>query len=267
MHRPRKRFSQNFLIDEAVIAGIVDAVHPGPHERMVEIGPGLGALTLPLSRRVQPLHVVEIDRDIVARLRSAYPAGHLVIHEGDALAFDFGALGPDLRVVGNLPYHISTPLLFHLGESASSIKDIHAMLQNEVVTRMVAAPGGADYGRLSVMLQYRFEMEKVLDVPAEAFRPAPKVESAVVRMIPRRAGQLLARDEKMLSDTVALAFSQRRKTVRNTLGSVLTPQEFEALGIDPQARAQTLSVADFVRITNHRVEAAKRSPDRQQEGR
>ena len=253
MHRPRKRFSQNFLIDEAVIAAIVEAVHPLPGERIVEIGPGLGALTLPLTRRVQPLHVIEIDRDIVARLRESYAPERLVIHEGDALEFDFAALGPDLRVVGNLPYHISTPLLFHLGVSAASIRDIHAMLQSEVVERMVAAPGASDYGRLSVMLQYRFEIEKVLDVPAEAFRPAPKVESAVVRMIPRNDSELLARDPKLFSATVAAAFSQRRKTLRNTLGGILTAHDFETLGIDPQARAQTLSVADFIRITNHRL--------------
>jgi 16S rRNA (adenine1518-N6/adenine1519-N6)-dimethyltransferase len=267
MHRPRKRFSQNFLIDEAVIADIVDAVHPRPGEVVVEIGPGLGALTLPLSRRVQPLHVIEIDRDIVARLRSTYAPERLVIHEGDALEFDFTVLGPDLRVVGNLPYHISTPLLFHFGESASTIRDIHAMLQSEVVERIVAMPGASDYGRLSVMLQYRFEIEKVLDVPAEAFRPAPKVESAVVRMIPRHTDALLARDAKLFADTVAAAFSQRRKTLRNSLGSLLTPPDFETLGIDPQARAQTLSVADFVRIANYRLAAAERSLDRQQDGR
>jgi 16S rRNA (adenine1518-N6/adenine1519-N6)-dimethyltransferase len=219
---------------------------------MVEIGPGLGAITRPLSRAVQPLHVVEIDRDIVARLTAEFPPERLVVHEGDALEFDFAALGPDLRVVGNLPYHISTPILFHLADAAAALKDIHVMLQAEVVERMVAPPGSSDYGRLSVMLQYRFEMEKVLDVPPDAFRPAPQVDSAVVRMTPRAGDRLHARDEKMLSETVALAFSQRRKTLRNTLGKALSPADFEALRIDPQARAQNLSVEDFVRIADYR---------------
>jgi 16S rRNA (adenine1518-N6/adenine1519-N6)-dimethyltransferase len=252
-HRPRKRFSQNFLIDESAIDAIVYAVAPRPGDRMVEIGPGLGAITRPLANAVDPLHVVEIDRDIVARLRSEFPDGRVIIHEGDALEFDFAALGPELRVIGNLPYHISTPILFHLAESAAALRDIHVMLQAEVVGRMVAAPGASDYGRLSVMLQYRFDMEKVLDVPAEAFDPAPRVESAVVRMVPRASNATRAKDEKLLVQTVALAFSQRRKTLRNTLGSVLSAAEFAALGIDPQARAQTLSVDDFVRIADYRL--------------
>ena len=252
-HRPRKRFSQNFLVDESAIEAIVAAVAPHPHDAMVEIGPGLGALTRPLARVVQPLHVVEIDRDIVARLRREFPSERLAIHEGDALEFDFAALGPRLRVVGNLPYHISTPLLFHLADAAGALFDIHAMLQLEVVERIVATPGDSEYGRLSVMLQYRFEMEKVLDVPPDAFDPAPRVDSAVIRMIPRTGGALRARDESLLADTVALAFSQRRKTLRNTLGRVLTREDFAALAIDPQARAQTLSVVDFVRIADYRA--------------
>jgi 16S rRNA (adenine1518-N6/adenine1519-N6)-dimethyltransferase len=252
-HRPRKRFSQNFLIDESAIGSIVQAISPRAGDVMVEIGPGLGALTRPLARIVRPLHVVEIDRDIVARLRGAFSPGELVIHEGDALAFDFAALGPQLRVVGNLPYHISTPLLFHLAERACALCDIHAMLQDEVVERMVAAPAASDYGRLSVMLQYRFEMQKVLDVPPEAFRPPPKVDSAVVRMIPRAAGSARARDERLFAETVAAAFSQRRKTLRNTLGSTLSAADFAALGIDPQARAQTLSVEDFVKMADYRA--------------
>lgn len=252
MHQPRKRFSQNFLIDEAIIAAIIYAVHPHAGDAMVEIGPGLGALTSALSSVVQPLHVVEIDRDLTAHLRGRYMPERLVVHESDALEFDFASLGPGLRVVGNLPYHISTPLLFHLAASARAIHDIHAMLQREVVERIVAAPGDSDYGRLSVMLQYRFDLEKVLDVPADAFRPAPKVESAVLRMIPRSERAVRARDERVLSETVALAFSQRRKTLKNTLGSVLGGADFDALGIDPKARAQTLSVADYIRIADHR---------------
>lgn len=251
-HRPRKRFSQNFLIDEAMIGEIVGAIAPHADDAMVEIGPGLGAITRPLAAAVKLLHVVEIDRDIVARLRSAFLPERLVIHEGDALEFDFAELGPDLRVVGNLPYHISTPLLFHLVECAPTLKDIHVMLQNEVVERMVAAPGGSAYGRLSVMLQYRFDMEKVLDVPPEAFSPPPKVDSAVVRMLPRGRDALRARDERLFAETVKAAFSQRRKTLRNTLGNRLSAVDFTALDIDPQARAQTLSVEDFIRIADYR---------------
>lgn len=253
-HRARKRFGQNFLVDQGIIRDIVTTVAPHGHDRMVEIGPGLAAITRPLARSVRPLHVVEIDRDIVARLRREFTTEELVIHEGDALAFDFAALGPDLRIVGNLPYNISTPLLFHLVECAQALLDIHVMLQAEVVARMTAEPGSSEYGRLSVMLQYRFHMEKVLDVPPEAFDPAPKVDSAVIRMIPRAVEDThRAQDEKLFKQTVALAFSQRRKTLRNTLGSVLTSDDFEALGIDPQARAQTLSVEDFVRISDHRA--------------
>ena len=252
-HRPRKRFSQNFLIDESAIGSIVQAVSPRAGDAVVEIGPGLGAITRPLALIVRPLHVVEIDRDIVARLRAAFSPGELVIHEGDALAFDFAGLGPQLRVVGNLPYHISTPLLFRFADCIDALRDIHAMLQDEVVERMVAAPGASDYGRLSVMLQYRFEMEKVLDVPPEAFRPPPKVDSALVRMIPRLADSARARDERLFAETVAAAFSQRRKTLRNTLGSKLSAEDFAALDIDPQARAQTLSVDDYIRIADYRL--------------
>lgn len=255
-HRPRRRFSQNFLTDESVIDAIVRAVAPRHGDLMVEVGPGLGAITRPLAAVARPLHVVEIDRDIVARLKRDFAPGQLVIHEGDALEFDFASLGPRLRVVGNLPYHISTPLLFHFTEAAQALHDIHVMLQDEVVERMVAAPGASDYGRLSVMLQYHFDMEKVLDVPAGAFDPAPKVESAVIRMLPRAAQRLGARDEQVFADTVKAAFSQRRKTLRNTLGGVLAPGDFAALDIDPQARAQTLSAADFVRIANYRAGAA-----------
>ena len=252
-HRPRKRFSQNFLVDQAVIADIIAAISPQSDDTIVEIGPGLGALTRPLASAVARLHVVEIDRDIVARLREAYPPERLVIHEGDALEFDFAALGPGLRVVGNLPYHISTPLLFSLAENAPALRDIHVMLQKEVVDRMVAPAGSSEYGRVSVMLQYRFEMEKLIDVQPSAFRPAPKVDSAIVRMLPRQADALRARDDRLLAETVAAAFAQRRKTLRNTLGHIVTPEELASLGLDSQRRAQTLSVADFVKIADYRA--------------
>jgi 16S rRNA (adenine1518-N6/adenine1519-N6)-dimethyltransferase len=253
-HRPRKRFSQNFLVDRSIIDAIVRAVKPAPTDNMVEIGPGLAAITKPLSKVVRPLHVIEIDLDIVERLRIDFPEGCLTIHEGDALKFDFAALGTELRVVGNLPYHISTAILFRLAGIAHALRDIHVMLQAEVVERMTAAAGSSDYGRLSVMMQYHFDMEAVLDVPAAAFRPVPKVESAVIRMLPRRDPTARAKDEDLLAQTVALAFSQRRKTLRNTLGQVLSAADFKTLDLDPQARAQTLAAGEFVKITNYRCE-------------
>ena len=252
-HRPRKRFGQNFLQNQTVIDDIVRAIGPARDDCMVEIGPGLGALTEPLARALNQLHVIELDRDIVAAMQGRY--ANVTIHAGDALKFDFASLGNELRanlrVVGNLPYNISTPLLFHLAGNAAHLRDIHAMLQKEVVDRMIAAPGGSDYGRLSVMLQYRFEMEKVLDVGPEAFHPKPKVDSAVVRIVPRVQIDPIARDEAVFARVVTAAFSQRRKTLRNTLRNILDLTDFEALGIDPGARGETLSVADFVRISNH----------------
>jgi len=249
-HVPRKRFGQHFLTDDAAIAAIVAAIAPQPRDRVVEIGPGLGALTRPLADVLQQLHVIEIDRDIVARLRAEFPARRVTVHEGDALRFDFSALGPRLRVVGNLPYNISTPLLFHLARHAAAIEDIHVMLQKEVVERMVAAPASAEYGRLSVMLQYRFRMEPVLDVPAGAFRPVPRVESAVVRMVPFAPLPQPARDEQALGKVVAAAFGQRRKTLRNALRGSFRAADFERLGVGAGLRAQELSVADFVRLAD-----------------
>ena len=188
-HIPRKRFGQHFLTDQAVIADIVGAIRPQADDAMVEVGPGLGALTTPLSEVLHHLHVIEIDRDIVARLHRSYPPARLSVHAGDVLEFDFSLLPRALRVVGNLPYNISTPLLFHLARYAERMRDMHFMLQKEVVARMVAAPGGRDYGRLSVMLQYRFDMELLLEVAADAFSPPPQVDSAVVRMLPRPRAQ------------------------------------------------------------------------------
>ncbi len=250
-HVPRRRFGQNFLVDESVIHDIVAAVAPHRDDRVVEIGPGLGALTRPLVASLDHLHVIEIDRDIVARLRQVFTPQQLTIHQGDALRFDFSTLGPRLRVVGNLPYNISTPLLFHLARSAASIHDIHVMLQKEVVARMVARPFSAAYGRLSVMLQYRFRLEKILDVPATAFRPAPKVESAMVRMLPLERGAAAQSDDVLLGKIVAAAFMQRRKTLRNALKKHLRSEDLAALGVDPEGRAQELAVADFTRIANY----------------
>ncbi len=249
-HTPRKRFGQNFLSAPGIVARIVDAIDPRPGDTVVEIGPGLGALTRPLLERLGHLHVVEIDRDLIARLRSEFPPERLTIHEGDALEFDFGSLGGDLKIVGNLPYNISTPLLFHLAQFAGKVREMHFMLQKEVVDRMVAEPGGGDYGRLSAMLQYRFDMERLFVVPPGAFVPAPKVDSAIVRMVPKPAAALGARDEALYGQVVTAAFSQRRKMLRNTLRDLIDESGLESLGIAPTARAETLGVADFVRIAN-----------------
>ena len=250
-HRARKRFGQNFLSDPNIIRKIIDAIRPLAGETVVEIGPGLGAMTEPLVERVGHLHVVEIDRDLIARLHERYAAERLTIHEGDALKFDFGRLGAPLRVVGNLPYNISTPLLFHLAGFAAQVRDMTFMLQKEVVMRMVAEPGTEDYGRLSVMLQYRFRMARLFDVPPGAFRPAPKVTSSIVRMVPLPAEALAAQDEALLERIVAAAFGQRRKTLRNTLREYLDEHDFAALALDPGLRGERLTVADYVKIANH----------------
>ncbi len=257
-HKAKKMFGQNFLVDQTIIADIIAAIRPEAADNMVEIGPGLGALTRPLLKKLDRLHVVEIDRDIIARLQNDYPQDQanvkLVIHAGDALEFDFSTLDQPLRIVGNLPYNISTPLLFHFAASAGRITDMHFMLQNEVVERMVAEHSTPAYGRLSVMLQYRFAMEKLLDVPPESFRPAPKVDSAIVRMMPLPAEQILVRDEKRFAAIVATAFGQRRKTLRNTLRSYLQESDFARLGIDPQLRAENLAVGDYIRVANYCAE-------------
>jgi len=249
-HIPRKRFGQNFLIDDGIIAGIISVIMPRRGDNLVEIGPGLGALTDPLLTRLDRLQVVEIDRDLIARLHGLYPPERLVIHQGDVLEFDFASLGDDLRVVGNLPYNISTPLLFRFAAYARHIRDVHVMLQREVVERMVAAPGDSEFSRLSVMLQYRFDMEKLIDVPADSFDPAPKVESAVVRLTPLNPLQHPAHNETLFAEVVSRAFSQRRKTLRNTLKGMVSAEQLAALGINAGARAQELSVADFVRIAD-----------------
>ncbi len=275
-HAPRKRFGQHFLTDAGVIDAIVSAINPQPHDLMAEIGPGLGALTRPVAQRLRHLHAIEIDRDVIARLKKTFAPEKLTIHQGDALAFDFGALAlpPDasdtaetiggshssgsaslppartLRVIGNLPYNISTPLLFHLAGFADRIIDCHFMLQKEVVERMVSAPGSRDYGRLSVALQYRFEMESVLDVPPEAFDPPPQVDSAIVRMIPKPAAALQARDEALFGALVTQAFSQRRKTLRNTLKGRVSDAQFAQTGIDPGARAEEIDLARYVALAN-----------------
>ena len=253
-HVARKRFGQNFLIDQQVIADIVNAVAPGRTDYVVEIGPGLGALTDPLLKRLDHLHVIEIDRDIIVRLKQRYSPDRLTIHEGDALTFDFAAFSQDssagLHIVGNLPYNISTPLLFHLAGFASHVFEMHFMLQKEVVERMVARPGTSDFGRLSVMLQYRYVMDRLFDVPPESFDPAPKVDSAFVRLIPRAPEDLSARDETRFAALVSAAFAQRRKMLRNNLKGIIAEAGFEQLGIAPTARAEELSVDDYIRMAN-----------------
>ena len=250
-HVARKRFGQNFLVDHGIIAAIISAIDPTRDETVVEIGPGLGAITEPLMARVDHLHVVEIDRDLIARLKKQHTPDRMTIHEGDALAFDFASIGKDLRLVGNLPYNISTPLLFHLAEYVDIVRDMHFMLQKEVVERMVAEPGDADFGRMSVMLQYRFYLEWLIDVPPESFNPAPKVDSAVVRLIPKPVSELNAKSQEKLSQVVLTAFSQRRKMLRNTMKSLLSEAAFAELGIDPTLRAEDVPVEDYVRIANY----------------
>ncbi len=254
-HVARKRFGQHFLEDPAAVRAILDAMAPRPDDAVVEIGPGLGALTGPLLDRVRHLDVVEIDRDLCARLRERFPPDRLTVHEGDALEFDFSRLGAPLRVVGNLPYNISTPLLFHLAGFAARCADLHVMLQKEVVDRLTAGPGSKDYGRLTVMLQYRYRLDRLIDVPASAFRPAPKVDSAVVRLAPRPQRELAARDEETFSRVVRKAFSTRRKIVKNSLSGLVSAGQLEALGIDPSSRAEDLPVSAFAAIANGMREA------------
>lgn len=249
-HIPRKRFGQNFLVDQQVIADIVAAINPQPDDVVVEIGPGLAAITRPLLARLKQLQVVEIDNDIVARLQKEFVSERLVIHHQDVLKFDFSRVGERFRVVGNLPYNISSPLLFHLAEYRDRIIDMTVMLQQEVVDRMAAAPGENAYGRLSVMLQYHFSVVPVLVVPPAAFNPAPQVMSAVARLVPHPELPWPARDEKLFARVVTAAFGQRRKTLRNSLREWDGQLDWDALGINPQQRAEELGVEKFVAIAN-----------------
>jgi 16S rRNA (adenine1518-N6/adenine1519-N6)-dimethyltransferase len=249
-HRARKRFGQNFLADPHYVARIVDAVAPRPGDNIVEIGPGLAALTGPLVARAGHIAAVEIDRDLASRLRERFSGAQLALHEADALAFDLRSLGPSLRIVGNLPYNISSPLLFRIAEVADTVRDVHVMLQREVVARMTAAPATADYGRLTVMLQATFRIERLFVVPAGAFRPAPKVESAVARLVPLGAQAPSIADQALFARVVSAAFMQRRKTLRNALSSLADTDTLAAAHVDPQARGETLSVADFVRLAD-----------------
>ena len=246
-HVARKRFGQHFLSDNGIIAAIVDAINPQPGEPLVEIGPGLAALTQPLLERVGQLTVIELDRDLAVRLRTR---ASLHVVEADVLKVDFTALAQDLgvtrvRVAGNLPYNISTPILFHLLDHVDVVQDQHFMLQKEVIDRMVARPATSDYGRLSVMLQWRYAMENVLFVPPESFDPPPKVDSAVVRMVPRSEPTPL--DPDVLEELVRVAFSQRRKLLRHSLGKWLDSRQF-AGAFDVQRRAEEVPVAEYTAL-------------------
>ena len=252
-HVARRRFGQNFLVDAHYIDRIVDAVDPRPGDNLVEIGPGLAALTGRLVARAGRISAVEIDRDLAARLRADFPPEQLQLIEADALEYNFAALGARLRVVGNLPYNISSPLLFHLAAFESQLADLHVMLQKEVVARMTAAPATPDYGRLSVMLQATFAMTRLFVVPPGAFNPVPKVDSAVVRLVPLGARKPALADPALFAKIVAAAFSQRRKTLRNALAAICDAGALAAAGIDPGARGETLGVADFVRLANLRT--------------
>ena len=243
-HIPRKRFGQHFLSDGGIIDAIVDAIHPQAGQPMVEIGPGLAALTQPLVERLGHLTVIELDRDLALRLRLHK---QLTVVESDVLRVDFTALsaGQKLRVVGNLPYNISTPILFHLLSHVNAIEDQHFMLQKEVIDRMVAQPATSDYGRLSVMLQWRYAMKNVLFVPPESFDPPPRVDSAVVRMVPHSEPANI--DVKLLEKLVQVAFSQRRKLLRNTLGAWLIERNFSG-HFDVQRRAEEVSVQEYLQL-------------------
>ncbi len=250
-HIPRKRFGQHFLHDQGILRRIVECVAPQPGQRIVEIGPGEGALTLPLLRATGHLTAIELDRDLIEPLRArAQGVGDLGIINADVLRVDFTALAGNerLRLVGNLPYNISTPILFHCLEHAAAIGDMHFMLQKEVVDRMAAAPGSKTYGRLSVMLQLRCSVEPLLHVPPGAFRPPPKVESAVVRLTPLSVDAMPQIDFALIERLVRAAFGQRRKTLSNALSSVASATELDAAGIDPRARAEQLAPSAFVSL-------------------
>ena len=253
-HQAKKRFGQNFLNNDAVITSIVDVINPIAGENLVEIGPGLGALTEPVVERTDALTVVELDRDLAHRLRHhPFLASKLTICEHDALKFDFSQLIVDerpLRVFGNLPYNISTPLIFHLLSHKESIKDMHFMLQKEVVERMAAGPGSKAYGRLSIMTQYQCQVIPVMEIGPEHFTPPPKVDSAIVKLIPHKEFKHPVKDLKKLNEVCLAAFNQRRKTIRNSFKKLISAEELESIGINPTLRPENLSVTDYINVAN-----------------
>lgn len=254
-HIPRKRFGQNFLKDQNIIEKIVRSLHIKPQDIFVEIGPGLGALTKSVLENTDHLHAVEIDKDLAARLKEKYPSSKLSVHQENALDFDFARLATNnkkLHVFGNLPYNISTPLLFHLLTYSDSIEDLLFMLQKEVVMRMAAKPSSHDYGRLSVMIQYACEIHPLFDVGPQSFTPPPKVMSSIVRLTPYGDNRPYpkAQNEKLFARVVATAFLHRRKTLKNALSDLVTSDIFEQSGIDPIRRAETLSVAEYIHLSD-----------------
>jgi len=258
-HQARKRFGQHFLVDEGVIDQIVRAINPSRGDTMVEIGPGLSALTAPLLETLDQLTVVELDRDLARALRQTWPPERLQIVEADVLTVDFGTMGKGLRVVGNLPYNISSPLLFHLADFADGVTDQHFMLQREVVDRMVASPGTGDYGRLSVMLQARYAMEKLFDVDPDAFDPPPRVVSSVVRMVPLAEDRQRPVSDAAFSALVTRAFAQRRKMLRRTLADWAPDIDWDAVGVAPTDRAETVSPSQFMAMSDQLVAAGRLS--------
>lgn len=257
-HRARKRFGQHFLTDPGVIDAIIRSIHPTKDDVLVEIGPGQGAITRSLAAAAGHLHAVELDRDLVWRLRKTYEDNpRVTIHEADALKFDFSSLGDRLRIVGNLPYNISTPLLFHLLQYRDRILDMHFMLQKEVVDRMAAPPGSKTYGRLGIMLGCYLNIESLFDVDKSAFDPPPEVQSAIVRLDPLPPGQRTITDEKVLSKIVTAAFMKRRKTLRNALRDIVEIADLEAVDIDPGLRPEQISIDKYIALGNH-IAAAMR---------
>mgnify|MGYP003336988791 FL=1 len=250
-HIAKKKFGQNFLKDTSIIHAIIQSINPLLDDLLIEIGPGLGALTKPLLEKTNHLLAIELDRDIVSWMEKEYSKKNITIFNEDVLNFNFNQFGQKIRIVGNLPYNISTPILFKCIDNITNIKDLHFMLQKEVVDRMIATPSSSEYGRLSVMLQYYFAMEHLVHVPKESFDPEPKVESSFVRLIPYEHYPFVANNIEQFEKIVKEAFSQRRKTIRNTLKSFISENDFQKIGINPQLRAENLSVSDFVKISNY----------------
>ena len=250
-HVAKKKFGQNFLKDSSIIHAIIQSIQPLQDDLLVEIGPGLGALTKPLLEKTKHLFAIELDRDIINWMQNQYSKNNITIFNEDVLNFNFHQFDKKIRIVGNLPYNISTPILFKCIEDIKIITDLHFMLQKEVVDRMIAAPSSSEYGRLSVMLQYYFAMEHLVHVPKESFDPEPKVESSFVRLIPYDHYPFVANNIDQFGKIVKEAFSQRRKTIRNTLKNFMNANDFENIDINPQLRAENLSVSDFVKISNY----------------